>query len=175
MPIIRVTIPRLVKRLLYVTLAVSWLTGVAFFIFNQWIVVDGEFGPTKHPLQFWWLTFHGLAAFVFMMLFGAIAINHSLSSWGISRQRRSGLILFVALSLLIVTAYLLYYLANPMLRNIIAYVHLITGVLLPGLMLQHLAAAIKHRRQQTERRQQNSSAALTSVSKKLEPAGVSET
>jgi hypothetical protein len=164
MLIIRVTIPRLVRQLFYVTLSVSWLSGVAFFVFNQWVTVEGDFGPAKHPLQFWWLSIHGLAAFMVMMLFGAIAINHVASAWKIKRQRGRGLTLLVALLLQIASAYLLYYLSDEGLRALVVYWHLAMGLLLPILLFRHIVLAVRLRREQQLESEQRRAAMIIAQS-----------
>ena len=52
---------------LYIIIGLSWVTGSAFFIFNNFIMVESDFGPAKHPLQFQVIKIHGLSASLVLM------------------------------------------------------------------------------------------------------------
>lgn len=36
------------KKWFYLILCCSWVTGITFFIFNNFIIIQGEFGEEKH-------------------------------------------------------------------------------------------------------------------------------
>ena len=63
MAVITSRIPVFYRWFLYTITAASWLTGLMFFVLSRWFMVEGEFGPEKHPWQFPILMAHGASAF----------------------------------------------------------------------------------------------------------------
>ena len=145
MSLFKVTIPHIYRRSLYLIIALSWMSGVGFFIFNNWITIDGEFGPEKHPWQNNVLQIHGAMAFLIMVGFGVILSNHVSSAWKTHRSRGLGLSLIGLVSTQIITAYLLYYLANEDVRMVISYIHLISGLSLPVVLLIHVLYGLRRK------------------------------
>ncbi len=133
------------KKLVYAGLLVSWLSGLMFFVMNNWVTVEGAFGPEKHPMQFNVLMVHGAAAFLMLMLFGSMLSNHIPLSWKTKRLRKVGVSLTSFIVLQTLTAYLLYYLANENARSVTAWVHLISGAVLPLILLGHVLVGSKRR------------------------------
>ncbi|MGJ8635013.1 MAG: hypothetical protein ACSHX7_13935 [Luteolibacter sp.] len=138
MPRVTIKIPWAYRSWLFTVLLTSWCTGIAFFILNRWITVEGDFGPEKHPWQFTILKVHGAAAFLMMIFYGYLLASHIPAGWKAKRQRALGLALVSAQGLLILTAYFLYYAAGESFRQFIGYAHLITGVTFPFLLLAHI-------------------------------------
>ena len=62
MPLVRMRLPVLLRRLLYAVLTGSWLTGTTFFVLSRFVEIEGEFGPEKHPWQSPILAAHGAFA-----------------------------------------------------------------------------------------------------------------
>ncbi len=54
------------------------------------------------------------------------------------RGIRSGLSLIIMTSLMIISAYLLYYIPDNFVRDIAIYTHIITGSLLPFILIFHI-------------------------------------
>lgn len=136
------------RRATYVILSISWLTGLTFFVMNNWITVEGDFGPEKHPMQFKVLLLHGAAAFMMLMIFGSMLTNHLPLSWQTKRLRKIGLMLTSFIIIQTVTAYLLYYLANESLRAITVWIHLSFGLCIPLVLGIHVV--LGKRRTQTK-------------------------
>ncbi len=133
------------RRFLYTITALSWLTGVLFFVLSRWFMVEGEFGPEKHPWQFPTLMAHGGSAFLMMISYGALLISHVPSSWKLNRLRYLGIALISVVGLQIITAYLLYYLGNEAIREIVVWCHLAAGFSLPFVLGAHVLIGIRHR------------------------------
>ncbi len=138
MSAVRVKIEPWFRRTLYLGLFISWVSGVLFFVMNNWITVTGDFGPEKHPWQFNVLLVHGAAAFIMLMLFGSILSNHIPMTWKTKRLRKIGITISSFIVIQAVTAYLLYYLANEDIRVIVSYLHLAMGGSLPLLLWAHI-------------------------------------
>ena len=140
-----VRIPVSVRRFLYAALTVSWCSGIVFFILNQWVTLEGEFGPEKHPWQIGFLRIHGAGAFLMMITFGYLLASHIAVSWPLKKMRPLGVTLVAAIGFLIVSAYGLYYLGDPDLRTYLAYAHAGVGVSLPFLLMVHLVQGRRQR------------------------------
>lgn len=131
------------RYILFVTLAVSWFTGLGFFLLDTFFQIEGEFGAEKNPFQNPALTLHGGAAFLMMVWFGGLVATHVPMGWRTKRLRYWGVSLIACLCLQILTAYLLYYLANEWARDITKWVHLGVGLILPVVLTGHILAGIR--------------------------------
>ncbi len=141
-----VRITKLYRYSLFALVLTSWTSGVSFFILNRWVSVEGDFGPEKHPWQFNILEIHGAAAFLMMLVFGALLAAHVPVGWRVQRVRPLGLALVIALALLMTSAHFLYYLGDEEFRQWTAYVHAAIGFSLPFILIAHLWQGSKRRR-----------------------------
>ena len=132
--------PRAYRIVLSAVLLTSWISGIAFFVFRRFVEIEGDFGPEKHPLQFVFLKIHGGAAFLMMISFGLILSGHVSMGWKSRRERVLGLALIGAVSFLVVTAYLLYYIAGETARPVVEYAHFAVGLTLPALVIAHIVS-----------------------------------
>ena len=139
-------IPKLYQILLFVTLAFSWFSGLGFFILDTFFVIEGEFGLQKHPWQNPSLTAHGATAFLMMIWFGAALGAHVPFSWRTKRLRILGLGLIGNVALQVITAYMLFYLSDLSTRDVVVWIHLGGGVILPLTLYLHIRAAIRSRK-----------------------------
>ena len=131
-------LPNLYRNFIFTLLGISWVSGTIFFILSRWFVIEGEFGPEKHPFQQPVLMIHGAAAFLMMVTYGAMLMTHVPSGWRLNRLRGLGLTLVSVIGFQIISAYLLYYLANEDIRDIVANLHALTGFLLPLVLTVHI-------------------------------------
>jgi len=144
---------RIEKRLkfgVFGLITTSWITGIAFFILDNWLWIEGEFGPEKNPLQFPTLKIHAASAFLLMIGFGFLLASHVLVSFPVKRMRPTGIALFSAFCFLIVSAYGLYYIGNDSFRQIVGYTHAGVGCLFPFFLVGHIlqGKAFRHRNKQ---------------------------
>lgn len=139
-------IPLNFRVVIFVILAISWCSGIVFFVLNNWVSVEGDFGPEKHPLQFPALMIHAAAAFILMLMIGGILASHVPMGWKTKRLRKIGISLTVLFCIQVITAYLLYYLANEDIRIAVSYVHLACGFSFPFFLIAHIVIGIKSRR-----------------------------
>lgn len=133
-----VGMPGWFRKGLYGLYAMAWCSGVSFFVMKTWLVVDGDFGPVKHPWQFPSLQVHGAAAFLMMITFGFILGAHVQYSWECHQHRKRGIAIIALNSSLMITAYLLYYIAQDDFRDVIEYIHLAIGFSLPLALIAHV-------------------------------------
>lgn len=140
------------RLVLFITLAVSWFTGLGFFLLDTFFQIEGEFGIEKSPWQNPALTIHGASAFLMMVWFGGLVATHVPMGWRTKRLRFWGITLISAIALQIFTAYLLYYLANEFARETIKWAHLVVGLTLPAILTGHILAGIKDAQERTKKR-----------------------
>ncbi|WP_441002859.1 hypothetical protein [Pseudocolwellia agarivorans] len=138
---ISLTISKRYRYFFYCVLGLSLVTGVAFWVFRRFFMVEGDFGPESHFLQYPMLQIHGFSAFVMMMSLGAIFASHIPKTWSSKRARKSGLFILIATSLSIVSAYILYYLVSEDWHEWLGNGHAIVGILLPAILLLHIKKA----------------------------------
>ncbi len=140
---ITLKVPNIAKRLLQIFLTVSFISGGLFFILNTWVMVEGEYGPEKHPAQFTSLQIHAISAFSIMVLYGAFWGAHLFLGWRTQRSRNTGIGLTTVIGLQVITAYLLYYVASDLYREIAMWLHIGIGLSLPVWLILHIRAAKK--------------------------------
>lgn len=117
-----------IRRSLYVIAAGLWLTGALWLVFHYFLMRQTAFGPAPHPLEHWWLSLHGLFAFLSLWMFGWLWGRHIVWGWKAGRHRLTGGLLFGLLAELIITGYLLYYPPSDDSQAVIAVMHWTVGV-----------------------------------------------
>ena len=142
-----VKVPTIYKIWLFSVLAVLWASGILFFIFDTWVIVEGKYGVAKHPLQYLILQIHGASAFIMIFTYGYFLAAHAASSWRANLRRKSGIILACVPAFMMLTGYLIYYGGTGIWREIISYAHLTAGFALPILLIIHIIVAVRNRQQ----------------------------
>jgi hypothetical protein len=132
-------------------LGLLWLSGAAWLYCRYGLVQHGEFGDLPHPLQGWVLRLHGLAAFASLWLLGLLWGIHITRAWPTRKRRYTGIGMFAAASMLVLSGYLLYY-GGESLRDIASPLHWLLG-------LASLPLALAHMPLRQPRQNENSSAA----------------
>jgi hypothetical protein len=124
----------------YLIFGILLVTGVAWMVFQARL----DEGNQVSSLM---LKLHGGAAMVSLILLGAL-INHMRKGWKSRKNRASGLTLVLAILILIVTGYGLYYAGDEQLRSLISQWHtwigLGIGLLLPAHVL--IGRALRRKR-----------------------------
>ena len=118
---------------------------MGFFILKTWFVQEGKYGLVKHAWQYPVLQIHGAMAFLMMVGFGFVLGAHIPKSWKTKQKRKTGILLIAMPSFLMVTGYLLYYVAEDVFREWVEYAHLAIGFLLPISLTFHVAMKVKYR------------------------------
>jgi uncharacterized membrane protein len=132
-------VPNWLRRSLYSSLGLLWLSGVAWLILHWFFAREAEFGVAPHPWQPKVLVVHGVLAAVATFLFGWIAGSHVGAGWRRGAQRVSGISLIVLLVLLALTGLGSYYLTGDRARDVNALAHEIAGLLALAPALVHWA------------------------------------
>jgi hypothetical protein len=114
-----------------------WVTGAAWVLLHYFLVREGPFGPSPHPLEFWSRAAHGAFAFGALWLFGLLWGAHVLEGWRSLRRRWSGSLIFGLFAWLVFSGYLLYYLGNDGVIEAAALLHWTIGLASPLVFLTH--------------------------------------
>jgi hypothetical protein len=136
------------RRILYIITTLSWVTGVVYFILDQFVLIEGDFGPEKSPFQYPIIKLHGLTAFLLMINFGYFLSHHIKYTWRKKPRDKMG-ILLVSLDLsLIISGYLLYYIVTGDSRMLTAYLHTFIGIVYPIVLTIHIRKIVRERKKQ---------------------------
>ncbi|HEX8936699.1 MAG TPA: hypothetical protein VF776_00380 [Sphingomicrobium sp.] len=132
-------LPRWQEIAVYLSLGLLVATGAIWLLFDHFVRIAGEFGPEHHPAQHLVLIAHGIAAYAFLIIGGAMIPVHITLGWNIRRNLKSGLTLAAACLILAVTALGLYYIGDEVSRNWVSTTHWIVGlVLIPAFLIHAL-------------------------------------
>lgn len=126
------------QKWFYVILSGSWITGIVFFIFNNFVEVEGEFGIEKHFLQYPVLKTHGAFAFFIMVMYGFYLGAHVKKTWKVKKRPMSGYVILLLPIFLIISGWFLYYVATDNARYILGLIHFAVGALLPVALILHI-------------------------------------
>lgn len=124
--------------LVYGGTALLIFSGLLWWLLERFGQVEGEFGPVKNPWQHPLLVAHGLAALAYLILLGSLTTLHIRRGWAVRKQRLQASFLFAGQSILVLTAGGLYYVGHEGTRALISTTHLVTGVLLAGMLPLHI-------------------------------------
>lgn len=129
-------LPRWQELSVYVSLGLLILTGLSWLALDWWVRVEGEFGPEHHPAQHLALVVHGIAAYAFLIIGGALIPVHVKLGWTLKRNWKSGLWLGLSAIVAALSALALYYLGDETLRPAASVVHWAVGlVIIPALLI----------------------------------------
>jgi hypothetical protein len=107
------------------------MSGAAWLVVHHLVKPQDAFGLQNTSSEVWWLRVHGAFAFLALWTGGLLWGVHVVRAWRRGHNRWSGGALFAALSILIVTGYLLYYVGNEHARDIISWIHWVLGLAIP--------------------------------------------
>lgn len=119
-------------------------TGVAWYCFNRWGQLEGDFGPELHPLQSTMLKIHGATAMWCVATLGYLIARHIPSGRRQKRNRFTGYITLAWIAAIVITGWMLYY-ADSSLREDAAAIHWWLGVGIGGVLIIHVIAGLRTR------------------------------
>lgn len=124
------------KHSLYADLSVLLVSGLLYGIpayVDRWFFYDLEWSLSNHML----MTVHGIAAIIFIYIFGYFTRCHVQVHLRSGRHLLSGLIMLGVLALISVTGFSLYYLGSEVIRLWTSDIHCLLGVVVPLALLAH--------------------------------------
>ena len=114
------------------------VTGALWLVFHYFLAAEGDFGPQPHPMEHWMLRLHGAAAMIGLIIYGSLLPIHVRRAWTLRRNIALGVTVIVAMLLLTLTGYLLYYAGGEESRAVISITHWLAGLLVPALLTWHV-------------------------------------
>ena len=133
----QIKLPRLRRLSVYAVALGLWISGGVWLIAHYYLVHQGEYGPETNPIEPWSLDVHGAFAMMAIWTLGLLWGVHVLAGWRARRGRWSGSVLIAAMALLMLTGYLLYYVADEDLRGWPSLIHWVLGLAGLPLFLWH--------------------------------------
>lgn len=130
-------LPRWQEWSVYLTMGLLIATGVAWLLFDSFVRVAGEFGPEHHPAEHWLLIAHGVSAYAFLVIAGAMIPVHVTLGWNVRKNLKSGLTLAGTCVVLAVTALGLYYAGDELSRHWVGIIHWTMGLIVIPVLLVH--------------------------------------
>ena len=130
-------LPRWQEWSVYVSFGLLVASGVAWLLLESFVRVAGEFGPEHHPAEHWALIAHGVAAYGFLIIGGAMIPVHITLGWNTRRNLKAGVTLAGTCLILAVTALGLYYLGDEISRHWVSIVHWSIGLFAVPALLIH--------------------------------------
>ena len=121
---------------IYAAFAVLVLTGVGWFV-ADW-KKDASTDEIWQQIAANMLMVHGGSAMVALMMLGALIPLHLLRSWRAKKNRVSGTVMATFNTVLIVTAFGLYYLGSETVRPWMSWIHIGAGVSLALMFPLHI-------------------------------------
>jgi hypothetical protein len=133
------------KYLFSASVAVSALSGGAYFWLKSFWESDDPFAVVNHPLEPLALDVHVLAGPALLFIGGAVFKAHVLPKirMGDRKGRRLGYTLIIGLALMTISGYLLQIVSTTWLRELALYCHLVSGFISPLVYVGHLSLSCR--------------------------------
>lgn len=132
------------RRAVYLSTLLLLGSGVAWLLAHYLLPLPED--AARHPLEPWAMRTHGAAAMFGLAVLGSIWTTHVQPAWQRGTHRLSGSGLFLTWSVLTLSGYGLYYLADESQRAASSWIHIACGLLLPIGLLVHIVQAVRSRR-----------------------------
>lgn len=126
-------------RVFVTTFGAVWLTGALWMLIQYTKSTPLDL---RTPNQTLLMQLHGAVAFLSLICLGTFA-THIKQGLSIKVNKPSGITLSISMAVLIVTAWMLYYVGDDTLRNISSLAHILIGACFPALVLGHASRGIR--------------------------------
>jgi|JI10StandDraft_1071094.scaffolds.fasta_scaffold15431_7 hypothetical protein len=130
-------LPRWHARSIYAGFAFLLASGLGWLWLHNFVSVAGPFGPTPHPAEPLTVKLHGIIAYAFLLLLGALIPVHLRLGWAGKRSLATGLLTAGAMVLLVLTGLGLYYAGGEELRALASLSHWLIGLAAALALVSH--------------------------------------
>lgn len=130
-------LPRWQEFAVYLSFGLLVAGGIAWLLLDNFVRVAGAFGPEHHPGEQIALILHGVIAYAFLIVVGAMIPVHMIAGWNVGRNLKSGIAVVAVVLLLAITALGLYYLGDESVRLSAGLIHWLVGLVAVPLLLIH--------------------------------------
>jgi hypothetical protein len=121
---------------LYTVVALLFGTGAGWFVIDR-LKDAASAGEAWQETSVWLLMLHGGAAMLFLLLLGALVALHVRVGWRLRNNRVSGTVMLAVNTILVATAFGLYYAGSDTLRRWTSDIHIAVGLGFPLLLALH--------------------------------------
>lgn len=135
---VKFALPKWHEWLVYGSLGLLFLTGLAWLLLGRFGKVEGAFGLEPNPALPWLLTVHGIVAYAFLIVLGMLVPVHMVRGWSAGHNRRSGLTIVSAVLVLAASGLVLYYSSAEALRGNASTAHWLLGLIFPLILVVHI-------------------------------------
>lgn len=119
-------------------MAALFLTGVVWLVFEHYVRLETDFGPSRWARQATILQLHGwLSAFAIFLL-GSVTAIHVIPQFNRGKKLKSGGPLFLITVFLSLSGIALYYISHEDFRRFVAIAHWAIGLSIPTLIATHV-------------------------------------
>jgi len=123
------------RRCLYLAFGILWMSG-ALWLVAEWFK-EPDLGPTRTPLQSLSMKIHGAAMLFYLALLGTLW-THVRRGFALRANRLSGSFIIAVNVILVLSGWILYYLADDRLREWGSTFHWTTGLAALPLLCAHV-------------------------------------
>ncbi len=116
------------KSILLAAMLILYVSGVAVFVYKEWLQVDLGMGPEPQGIQITALQAHSIVGLVFLMLFGYLWATHVLPGWRRRRRLKTGISMATMCIVLFVTVPFLFYASHEGLKASMVWIHTYLGL-----------------------------------------------
>lgn len=144
-PSSRLYLTRRQKLGIYAVAALLWISGASWVGVHYFLQQRGPFGNVPNAAEHWLVVAHGAGAFAGLWLGGWLWRAHVTPWRRHGTRRNSGNALLWIGGVLIVSGYMLYYVAGETLREWSSLTHWGVGLALPLVLLTHALRSRRYR------------------------------
>lgn len=128
---------RLHKQIFLFVFCVLFVSGLVWIVYDllSYASTNQTFNSQRMPTSI--IKLHGAFAMLFMLLLGSVW-EHIRAGWRMPVLRRSGIILLIVFAVLILSAWMLYYVGDDSWQNMSRIVHSAFGILAAFICTKHV-------------------------------------
>ena len=134
------------KYSLYVSVLFLYLTGVLYWVLDQWFKVDRGLGLEASPFAALSLHSHSILGLWFLILFGYLFHSHILPGLKRKQKLRSGWCILSVCLVLILTVPGLFYLSDDSSHHVVSVIHIYIGLLSLFVFVFHIFRKISQKK-----------------------------
>ena len=137
------------ERITYlIVFLLLFFSGIIWLFLHYFCNYYGEFGLETHPMESKVLALHGIVAIFSTFLFGYIWGTHARQRLKMKskKNKKSGIAISVTLTILCITAGILYYIGNDKIRQITSIAHWVMGIALFFIIILHIFTKISKKK-----------------------------